>query len=185
MPALIQQLDIEQCPHCQVDKPLLTNTTTSETTAAVGGQKRRWKCFTCSRCGGVVTAAAESDGAPVQEMYPSQAEIDERIPEAAKEYLSQAVRSLIAPAGAVMLASSAVDAMLKAKGYKEGTLYSRINEAAADNLITDEMALWAHGVRLMANEPRHADEEDPMPDMDDARRSTDFVCKTSAKVGHI
>jgi hypothetical protein len=43
-----------------------------------------------------------------------------------------------------MLAASAVDSMLKDKGYKEGSLYKRIDTAAADHLITDGMAQWAH-----------------------------------------
>jgi hypothetical protein len=53
-----------------------------------------------------------------------------------------------------MLCASAVDAMLKAKSYKDGTLYGRINQAAKDHLITPEMAKWAHDVRIEANDPR-------------------------------
>ena len=53
--------------------------------------------------------------------------------------------------------------MLKAKNYKDGTLYSRIQQAADDHLITSEMAKWAHQVSLDANEPRHADEAAPLP----------------------
>jgi hypothetical protein len=39
-----------------------------------------------------------------------------------------------------MLSASAVDAMLKVKGYKSGSLYSRIDKAAEDHMITSEMA---------------------------------------------
>lgn len=39
-----------------------------------------------------------------------------------------------------MLTASAVDAMLKTKRYKEGTLNQRINKAAGDYIITEEMA---------------------------------------------
>jgi len=74
-----------------------------------------------------------------------------------------------------MLAASSVDAMLKAKGHKEGSLYSRINQAAKDHLITEDMAKWAHEVRLEANEPRHADEAMPLPSEEDARKCIDFV----------
>lgn len=74
-----------------------------------------------------------------------------------------------------MLAASSIDAMLKNKSYKEGSLYSRINKAAEDHLITSEMAKWAHNVRLDANEPRHADEAASLPSADDARRSIDFA----------
>ena len=74
-----------------------------------------------------------------------------------------------------MLAASAVDAMLKAKGLKQGTLYARIDKAAGDHLITAEMAKWAHQVRLDANDQRHADEAAPMPNEEDAARCLDFA----------
>ena len=74
-----------------------------------------------------------------------------------------------------MLAASAVDAMLKAKGLKEGSLYSRIDTAAKDHLITSEMARWAHEVRLDANDQRHADEAMPLPQQADAKRAVDFA----------
>lgn len=83
--------------------------------------------------------------------------------------------SLHAPSGAVMLTASAVDAMLKAKNYREGSLYSRIDKAKADSLITAEMAAWAHEVRLDANDNRHADEDAPLPDLDDAKKAIDFA----------
>jgi hypothetical protein len=79
-----------------------------------------------------------------------------------------------------MLSASAVDAMLKAKLYKEGSLYSRINKAAENHLITQEMAQWAHSVRLDANDQRHADEEVSLPTSDDAKRSIDFVLALGA-----
>ncbi len=87
----------------------------------------------------------------------------------------QAIDSLHAPAGAVMLAASSVDAMLKAKGYKDGSLNDRIRKAAADHLITAEMAEWAHEVRLDSNEQRHADEDAPFPSESDARRTVEFT----------
>jgi hypothetical protein len=74
-----------------------------------------------------------------------------------------------------MLAASAVDAMLKAKGLKEGSLYSRIDRAALDHVITSEMARWAHEVRLDANDQRHADEAAPLPQQADAKRLVDFA----------
>ncbi len=74
-----------------------------------------------------------------------------------------------------MLAASAVDAMLKDKGFKQGSLHGRINDAAKQHLITEEMAAWAHEVRLDANDERHADEEADMPSTDDAERVIEFV----------
>ncbi len=65
--------------------------------------------------------------------------------------------------------------MLKARNYKEGSLYCRIDKAAADHLITEEMAQWAHEIRLDANDQRHVDENAPLPNADDAKRTIDFA----------
>ena len=74
-----------------------------------------------------------------------------------------------------MLCASSVDAMLKEKGLKEGSLYKRIEDASKNNLITEEMSLWAHEVRLDANDERHADEGAELPSETDAKRCIDFV----------
>ena len=74
-----------------------------------------------------------------------------------------------------MLCASSVDAMLKAKELKKGSLYSRIEKAAEQSLITKEMSLWAHEVRLDANDERHADEEAQLPTLEDAKRSVQFT----------
>jgi hypothetical protein len=100
--------------------------------------------------------------------------VDDSVPIRARQFLTQAIGSIHAPAGAVMLAGSAIDAMLKEKGLKDGSLYKRIDQAAAENLITREMALWAHEVRLEANDQRHADEEAELPEEADARRVIEF-----------
>jgi hypothetical protein len=89
--------------------------------------------------------------------------------------LQQARESLHAAAGAVMLAASAVDAMLKLKGYIEGSLYTRIQKAATDHVITADMAEWAHVVRLDANDQRHTDEAAALPTEADAQRVIDFA----------
>lgn len=74
-----------------------------------------------------------------------------------------------------MLAASAVDAMLKIKGYADGSLYSRIEKAAQDHAITQDMAKWAHDVRLEANDQRHADQAASLPSSVDASRAIDFA----------
>jgi len=99
----------------------------------------------------------------------------EDLPDRAREYLRQAIESEHAPSGSIMLSASAVDAMLKALGLRQGTLYSRIDEAAKQHLITEEMANWAHEVRLDANEQRHDDDEIELPDREDASRAINFV----------
>ncbi len=90
-------------------------------------------------------------------------------------FLNQSIGSKHAPSGAVMLAASSVDAMLKEKGYKDGKLYGRIVKAVSDHLITAEMGKWAHEVRLEANDQRHADEEAPMATKEDAERIIEFA----------
>jgi len=80
-----------------------------------------------------------------------------------------------APAGAMMLTASAIDAMLKDKGLKDGSLSKRIDNAAASHLITPEMAAWAHEIRLDANDQRHADENAALPTQADADRVLAFA----------
>lgn len=176
MPKLLAtQLDLNRCPHCNVDKPTLAFLSQQQTTDFSLRINRFWRFYRCNRCGGVVTAAAGAPDVEVTELYPSGVDVDGAIPDRAREYLNQAINSLSSPSGAVMLAASAVGAMLKAKNLKDGSLYSRIDKAAKDHLITNDMALWAHEVRLDANDERHSDEEAVMPDTNDAKRCVDFA----------
>ena len=175
MPRLLGQLELDRCPHCGVNTPTLKGQGFFTTTTHTDERKRFWSTYICSRCGGVVLAAAPGGGAEIMEIYPDVAVVSQIIPEPARSYLMQAIESLHAPAGCMMLCASAVDAMLKAKSYKDGSLYTRINRAVEDHLITPEMGQWAHEVRLDANEQRHADEAASLPAQDDARRCVDFA----------
>ena len=74
-----------------------------------------------------------------------------------------------------MLAGSAVDAMLKLKGYDDGSVYSRIEKAVKDGLLTIEMRDWAHAVRLEANKPRHADLDEPHASQESATQTIEFA----------
>jgi hypothetical protein len=65
--------------------------------------------------------------------------------------------------------------MLKAKGLLEGTLFVRIGQAAEQHIITEDMARWAHHVRLEANAPRHADAQDPHASREEAAQSVEFA----------
>ena len=172
---LLQMLDLDRCPHCGVDKPSLPAHGTFQTMAQGASGPRVWSAYGCNRCGGVVVASAAAFGLIVQEVFPESRNVPDDIPERAGAYLKQAIASISAPAGAVMLAASAVDAMLKTRGYTDGSLYARIDQAAKDNEITKDMAAWAHAVRLDANNERHADESQPMPTTTDAERCVDFV----------
>jgi len=173
------QLDLDRCPHCGVDRPSLTEATHFATDNHVGHNHRWWVVYTCSRCGGAVLTAShhphDTYGAAVVERYPTGLRVPDEIPERARAFLLQSQASLHAPAGAVMLAASAVDAMLKHKNFKTGNLCSRIDEAAKAHLITDEMRAWAHDVRLDANDQRHADDKIALPGEPDARRALEFA----------
>lgn len=174
MPNLEQILRIERCPHCNVDNPNMSKVAEFHTNDSEGQRQRLWRVYACSRCGGVVTAWAPGHGHGVHEMFPESKSVDDALPDRARAYLQQAMQSVHAPAGAVMLAASAVDAMLKHKSYTDGTLNTRINKAA-DHLITAEMAQWAHEVRLDANDQRHSDNSAELPTASDAQRAIEFV----------
>jgi hypothetical protein len=159
-----------------VDTPLLQQVWEATTHNYLGINGRFWKVYSCNRCGGLILCGAPGLNSPINEQYPATQTLnDEAIPQRARSYLEQAISSLHAPAGAVMLAASAVDAMLKAKGYKEGSLYVRINQAVKDHLITEDMGKWAHEVRLDANDQRHVEEEAKIPVEADAKRVVEFT----------
>ena len=158
-----------------MDLPNLTRLWEGKTADFAGESRGVWRVYLCQRCGGLITAAAPDYDETVTEMYPAATDIDLAIPDRARTYLQQALNSLHSAAGAVMLAASAVDAMLKSRGFKDGTLYSRIDQAAANHLITPDMAAWAHEVRLDANDQRHADESAALPTAADAKRCVEFA----------
>lgn len=108
-------------------------------------------------------------------MYPSARTAHEDLPPTARVFLQQAYDTLHAPDASAVMAGSAVDAMLKAKNYSTGSLYVRIDQALADNILTRGMADWAHNVRLGSNRPRHADESNPHVSPDEAAQSVEFA----------
>lgn len=171
------QLVLDRCPHCSIAQPRIYRLWQSETTDFEGRGKRVWATYACGTCGGVVLACAPyvPPNSDITNLWPAQDAVAEELPDRAKNYLSQAIASIHAPVGAIVTAASAVDAMLKVKGYREGSLYSRIDLAATNHLITAEMAAWTHEVRLDANDQRHADEDAPLPTAQDASRVIEFA----------
>ncbi|WPC29772.1 DUF4145 domain-containing protein [Pseudomonas moraviensis] len=172
-------LGLNRCPHCNVAKPNMAAQVHFVTENDRGDARRDWRAYACQTCGGAVLAVTIAPNHGVEydilNVWPSERRVDESIPERARSFLEQSIASVHAPAGAVMLAASAVDAMLKDKGFKAGNLYKRIDEAKDQHLITPEMAEWAHEVRLEANDQRHADEEAPLPSDADAGRVIEFA----------
>jgi DNA-directed RNA polymerase subunit RPC12/RpoP len=174
-------LALERCPHCSVANPHLNAQHNFQSNNHSKNWLRMWVVYVCATCGGAVTAWSDRQDATAGGYYPSAVGIDQEIPDRPRVYLQQAHDSLHAPAGAVMLAASAVDSMLKAKGYQDGSLYARIEQAVAKNLITPDMGKWAHAVRLDANDQRHADDAADLPTEADAQRVLDFA-RTLAEV---
>lgn len=172
---LNQQLEMDRCSHCSVSKPNLVLRTKLETQSYDNYNKRIWGIYVCANCGGLITAGGYCWTQEVTELYPSNRNVDSSIPYKARAFLHQANETIHSPSGSIMLSASAIDAMLKIKGYKIGSLYKRIEEAAENHLITDEMAKWAHQVRVEANDERHADEEAELPTSKDAEKLIDFT----------
>lgn len=175
MPNLDDHLKISRCPHCSIDNPNLSKITEFSTSADNATNPRKWKVYKCARCGGVVTAFAKAHTNEISQIYPNVQSVDENLPHKVKAFLQQAIDSTFAPSGSVMLCASSVDAMLKERGYLDGSLYSRINKAEKDILLTSEMATWAHEVRLDANDNRHSDAEAELPTVEDAKNAIEFT----------
>lgn len=173
---------VRNCPFCGVANPTFIPlwTNGAPTLRADGGEKFLWSAQACTTCGHVVTvrAAPRSSNPPVGdvlEIYPSPKLAHGDIPDVARQFLQQAFDTKHAPDAAGVMAGAAVDAMLKAHGYKEGSLYNRIDAALNDGLLTKGMADWAHSVRLGSNRPRHADEDRPHLTPEEALQSIEFA----------
>lgn len=174
MPMLIDQLVLPRCPHCGVARPVLGICNRVSTSAVIGSRTRVWAVYSCTTCGGAVTAEA-NNSAEVVAFYPPLPVADAAIPERARACLQQALETRHAAMGCVMLCASAIDAMLKEKGLTKGNLFERIDKAADDHVITKEMARWAHNIRLDANDQRHPDTAAPLPTVEDAKRCVEFA----------
>ena len=173
-------VDIQRCPHCNVTKPLmqklwLQNVSRNELSWIT------WAAYCCASCRQLILAASTVSSANtlndnVIAIFPAgDRELSPDIPERARRYLQQAIQAKAMHDGCAMLVASAVDAMLKAKGLKDGSLFDRIDNAVTTGLLTPEMASWAHEIRLASNAPRHADLDDPHVTDDEAANLLEFA----------
>lgn len=175
-------IDLGRCPHCSIAAPQVECVWSSEgpTVRLDGGTPKYWGTFICRSCGGAILANARFHGSSgsktvIDKIIPAAKAAHEALPDMARTFLQQAYETLHAPDAATVMAASAVDAMLKAKGYEEGNLYTRIDRAVADNVLTQGMATWAHSVRLEANSVRHADLTRPHASPGEARQTVEFA----------
>lgn len=175
----MQLIGLDRCPHCSIAKPNLIRAWASptQTPRTDGGPPAWWAAYSCAACGGITAARGMPVGQEFADLrlFPEPKAAHEDLPEIARRFLQQAYDTLHAPDAAAVMAGSAVDAMLKHHGYTEGSLYSRIDRALADNLLTKGMADWAHEVRLGSNRPRHADGEKPHVSPSEAVQSVEFA----------
>jgi hypothetical protein len=190
MPTTTPNLALARCPHCFTANPtlnrhhVLTVQSAKGGLAAIGGPHHiQWHIYICTSCAGLVAAGALVQGNQVQnppaipavKMVPQVTDLSADIPASAARYLNQARETLSSPSASVMTAASAVDAMLKERGYKAGKLFNRIKEAEQAGVLAKDMAQWAHDVRLDANDERHADLDASMLTQEDAARCLEFA----------
>ncbi|WP_390889246.1 DUF4145 domain-containing protein [Rhizobium laguerreae] len=170
---------VPRCPHCGVASPHLFRVWASSggTVRNDGGQTSNWAAYCCTACGAISTVSGRWNGKQfdVTGIFPAPKTAHEDLPDRVRTYLQQAYQTLSAPDAAAMVAGSAVDAMLKEVGYPDGSLYSRIDKAVADAVLTKGMGGWAHAVRLGSNRPRHADADEPHVAPAQAAQSVEFA----------
>ncbi len=169
-------LPLDRCPHCNINKPQLSKFGNLGITDNFhGSNKRLWCIYKCHSCGGCVMVCSPENSSHNVKLYPGSIRAKKEIPERARYYLDQAIETKHSPSASIVMSAASIDAMLKLKGYENGSLYSRIDQAASDHLITDEMKEWAHDIRLDANDERHADINSVLPAEKDSMRCIDFA----------
>lgn len=177
----VELLDVNRCPHCSVANPRLSRQwMNAELPRVTPGPKRAWAVWACGTCGHAVLGMGSPNDAnphvqPVERLFPAPKAAHGDLPEMARAFLQQAYDTLHAPDAAAVMAASAVDAMLKALAYADGSLYARIDNAVKDGVLTKGMAQWAHSVRLESNRPRHADMDNPHVTAEEAKQSVEFT----------
>jgi Domain of unknown function (DUF4145) len=183
--------NLPRCPHCNTANPTLQRVTqcnaVPQKTALIPfpgpGYYIQWHIYICASCAGLVAAATtiqQNYGhspieGPALWVVPELNALSPDIPPRAASYLAQARETLSSPSASVVMSASAVDAMLKERGYTDGKLYSRIEAAQTGGLLTENMADWAHDIRLDANDERHADCDATGATSADAKRCLEFA----------
>ena len=110
------ELALPRCPHCNIAVPRLGLAWTYVTP----DQMLKAGVYTCASCHMPILAVWRTSPTPMQ-VHPATRQVSAELPERAADYLQQAMDSIgTAPSGAVMLAASAVDAMLAGQGAQGG-----------------------------------------------------------------
>lgn len=162
----ISNLQVNRCPHCNVAKPQLANIWVVQNPIRHDdGAHVYYSNYMCTSCHEVVLVRGVTyddhtlDGELV--IWPKgQQEVDDSVPDRARELLEQVGQSLHTPDASILVCASALQAMLEEKGLKTGSLNERIDKAAEKQLITQDMKRWAHQIRLESNDARHLNRGD-------------------------
>ena len=184
-------LDIDRCPWCKTATPTMKEMWSSlnrdplDPSELVSGRTEGdWNLYMCTRCRKLVLQGIfygeedEEDFENETVLLPdTELKIDESIPQRAADFLRQAQDSIDSPDASTMVCASALDMILQEKGLPktEGNLNSRIDKAASRHLITEDMAKWAHQIRLIANDGRHPDKKAPPISKEDAKQAFEFA----------
>jgi hypothetical protein len=185
-------LSFDRCPHCNTANPTFGRKhmfavqpmkAAYANAAGVMGHWIQWHVYSCESCGGLAGAAALVPQGQINQgqrqrsrwIVPALQVTSSDVPPRARNFLVQARETLSSPAASVMMSASAVDAMLRGRGYKDGSLYARIGNAEKDGVLTANMAEWAHDIRLDANDQRHPDDADTGSSPEDAKRCLEFA----------
>lgn len=187
-----RMLALPRCPHCATASPTIELRHTFNAVAGnigfmpPGATILVWRVYTCGSCAGLIAAASTAGSvadAGLQDLLntkavwlvPNPPTLNAGLPASVQYYLQQAHDTLGAPAACIIMAASAINAMLKEKKLEDGTLHARIEQAADEGIITREMAALAHDIRLDANNERHADAAVPRATNADAQRCLEFA----------
>ena len=170
---------VPRCPYCSVASPQIVKVHNPDPVQPFNGDPRaRWAAYRCTSCASwlvVKGADAASSNPKIVEIIPGFPQAHADLPEKARRYLDQAMQTIAAPDASAVMSGSAVDAMLKELGYEKGSVYERIDQAVIDHKLTEAMGEWAHSVRLGANRPRHADNDNPHLTPEEARQALEFA----------
>lgn len=175
---------IASCPYCGTGRPQVSMRQDLGPLHEHRGTRdlgtRRWAVFIVTCCGGLllaqgVLAHPDNADASIEALYPAVRYAAVEIPDPARRYLQQALETLHAPDAAAVMAGSAVDAMLKHFKLTKGHVHDRIDQAVEEHILTPEMGKWAHRVRFVSNQPRHADTESPLVSEHQALQSVEFA----------
>ena len=184
-------LVLERCPWCGTARPTLKSHTyhIKSHVPRTGAGKRGefvWDLYWCTSCNKYILAQYEAgeqstDGSRYFEyfklikIFPGDLELSKDIPPKVSRFLKQARGSVAQPDGCIMLCSSTIDAMLKEKNLKKGTLHERLVQASEHHIITEDMKDWADHVRLESNDIRHVDNESDCPSTAEAEQCLEFA----------